>query len=157
MLGRMYGFIFKNKLGALAFVGMTLYGVATLVGSEEDDGLLQQGVESIQSERTSFEQQIGEFGDPEPAEILDADDEEDISLPPGELFGADEPDEFGFDPQPDDASSEGYEPSPTINPGVNPARSENRGFEGPSDGGEIVGVILDRNGDVFIDARDGRR
>lgn len=154
----MYGFIFKNKLGALAFVAMTLYGVASLVGSEDDEGLLQRGVETIQTERGLFEEQIGEFGDPEPEEIIDdGDDSEELSLPFGPQLSEDDGTEFGLDLNPEEYSRPQLEAGPPAASTL-PSRASGSSSKGgmPQSPGEIVGFVVDGDGNVVMNGGDDR-
>ncbi len=43
----MRGYMFRNRWGALLFVGLTLASVTTLVGTEKNDGALQQAADQI--------------------------------------------------------------------------------------------------------------
>ena len=43
--------MFRNRWGALLFVGMTLAGVATLVGTGRNDGAIQQAADQIAQQR----------------------------------------------------------------------------------------------------------
>lgn len=47
----MRGYMFRNRWGALLFVGMTLAGVATLVGTGRKEGAIQQAAEQIARQR----------------------------------------------------------------------------------------------------------
>ncbi|MGB3738458.1 MAG: hypothetical protein WA948_03805 [Pontixanthobacter sp.] len=51
----MYTFLFRNRYGALAFVGLTLIGAASLVGTQEDEGLITQTAATIEQQRADFE------------------------------------------------------------------------------------------------------
>ena len=52
----MYTFLFRNRYGALAFVGLTMIGAASLVGTQEDEGLITQTAATIEQQRADFEQ-----------------------------------------------------------------------------------------------------
>lgn len=51
----MRGYMFRNRWGALLFVGLTLAGVTTLVGTEREDGALQQAADQIAEQRAQAE------------------------------------------------------------------------------------------------------
>ncbi|MDA7787726.1 hypothetical protein N8940_00645 [Sphingomonadaceae bacterium] len=58
----MYAFVFRNKIAALLFVGMILFGVANLVGTEDRQGLLQKGVATFEGEKAGFQDDIDRLG-----------------------------------------------------------------------------------------------
>jgi len=47
----MRGYMFKNSKGALFFVALTLLGVATLVGTEDNEGALLKAAANIEQQR----------------------------------------------------------------------------------------------------------
>lgn len=51
----MRDYMFRNRWGALLFVGLTLAGVTALVGTEKDSGALQQAALEIERQRSEAE------------------------------------------------------------------------------------------------------
>ena len=60
----MRGYMFRNRWGALLFVGLTLAGVTTLVGTEKDDGALKQAADQIAMQKAQADRLTA---DPAPA------------------------------------------------------------------------------------------
>jgi hypothetical protein len=56
--------MFRNRWGALLFVGLTLAGVTTLVGTEQDDGALKQAADRIAMQKAQADRLTD---DPAPA------------------------------------------------------------------------------------------
>ncbi len=99
----MYAFLFKNRYGALAFVGLTMIGAAALVGTDEDDGLIPQTAASIEQQKADFDasaQELATNGRDRPLIMADP-ALADIPLAPDEAL-IDEAE--GFDPTPVDLS-----------------------------------------------------
>lgn len=95
----MRGYMFKNSKGALLFVGMTLFGAAMLIGSEDNEGALLKAAADIEKQREAMNAD---------REIANRD-----STPQG--FASANPAELKFTPDADlidDAT--GYDPTPEI-------------------------------------------
>ncbi len=96
----MYKFLFRNKLAALAFVVLTVIGAATLVGTEEHDGVIAKTTQEITKQRADFAEKTAALSSkkstPEPVlvevepEVVEFTDEEDLI-----------DDALGFDPTPE--------------------------------------------------------
>lgn len=108
----MRGYMFKNRWTALAFVCLTAYGAASLIGGEEDEGLLLSATEDLTQSRSEFGERSAELSKTRRRPVLDA-------SPVGEFASDDElmynfaaeddliDDTDGFDPVPDvDPNSE---------------------------------------------------
>lgn len=54
----MYSFLFRNKWGALAFVVLMMISAATLVGTEEHDGVIAKTAEQITQQRDDFAEKV---------------------------------------------------------------------------------------------------
>lgn len=104
--------MFQNKTGAIVFAALTLFGVATLVGTEEEDGALTSATQQLQQQGAQLRGETGELAvpdqDPEPVVVEDeeaatfATDEELVLDPTGI-----EP--VGMEPSPDANISEEVE------------------------------------------------
>ncbi len=72
----MRGYMFRNRWGALFFVGLTLAGVTTLVGTDKEDGALQQATDQIALQKAQADQLMAgpgammETGTPSAAAVL---------------------------------------------------------------------------------------
>jgi hypothetical protein len=51
----MRGYMFRNRWGALLFVGITLAGVTTLVGTGGSDGAIQQAADQLANQKAEAE------------------------------------------------------------------------------------------------------
>ncbi len=54
----MYALLFKNRLAALGFVLLTAAGAVSLIGTEEDAGLIQQTKEQILAQKQGFADKV---------------------------------------------------------------------------------------------------
>ena len=52
----MYSFLFRNRMGAIGFVVLTLVGAASLVGTEETEGVIAKTSAQIDQQRADFEE-----------------------------------------------------------------------------------------------------
>lgn len=50
----MRGYMFRNRLGALLFVGGTAVAAAALIGGEQDEGMLLSAAEEIKQQRAAM-------------------------------------------------------------------------------------------------------
>lgn len=121
----MYRTVFANRWIALLFVLLMAASAASLVGTEESDGVLDHATQQIAEQRADFEAEAAKLAAPsrtrQVIEQPDTDflqDEELID----EATGLDTSglDTTGFDPTPD--APEGFEPEPAI--GTDPALAE---------------------------------
>lgn len=90
------GYMFRSRWGALLFVAMSATGAASLVGGEDEEGVLMTAAEDLERQRVAMERTVAEAAtDPsampaEGPELEFTDDEELID------------DAAGFDPTPVD-------------------------------------------------------
>ena len=89
----MRGYMFRSRWGALAFVVLSAVGAASLIGGEEDKGVLLNAAHDIQQQRSAMEATMA--GEEPPP----------IAVPSGAAaeFTSDEElieDAAGFDPTP---------------------------------------------------------
>nr|WP_137676843.1 hypothetical protein [Parerythrobacter lutipelagi] len=103
----MRGYMFKNRIGALVFVGLAMIGAANLVGTEEQDGAIQRAAAELQDQRDAFEREIQAAA---PAETKRAKPREVIEVAASEEDLID--DAQGIDPAGTDPS--GFDPTPRI-------------------------------------------
>lgn len=61
----MYNQLFRNRWAALGFVVITAMGAASLVGSEEDEGLLGDAATTIADQREQFVDDTEALSDPD--------------------------------------------------------------------------------------------
>ena len=54
----MYSFLFRNKLGALAFVVLTMISAATLVGTENHDGVIVKTTAELTQQLDDFAEKV---------------------------------------------------------------------------------------------------
>ncbi|MGB7407853.1 MAG: hypothetical protein WA908_05055 [Pontixanthobacter sp.] len=97
----MYSLLFRNKLVALGFVALFLIGVATLVGTEDNAGVLSQTAQSLDTHRSDFDETVKELETPAPQPTIMADAPEPAEIPPA----SDEAlidEATGYDPTPID-------------------------------------------------------
>jgi hypothetical protein len=104
----MYRHLFRNRWIALAFVLMMAASAATLVGTEDSDGVIDQATARFQGQKAEFKAQAEAIAKPtpsitiiEPDEITGETDDEDILIDPGTGVDPTPPEPTGFDPQPD--------------------------------------------------------
>jgi len=102
----MYSFLFRNKLGALAFVVLTMIGAATLVGTEEHDGVIAKTAQELTQQRDEFAEKVEAMNSINPAA-----EEAPLMAEPAEFTPDDDLVDTaqGFDPTPE-------APQPDINP-----------------------------------------
>ncbi|MFZ9395440.1 MAG: hypothetical protein ACO25F_05180 [Erythrobacter sp.] len=102
--------LFQNPKKALLFAGLTLFSVAMLVGSEDDEGALVQAAATLQQTDGRIGGELppdfsgpaprqGEFAPDEPADVAMADDDALID------------DTAGFDPTPPDDTPDESDPA----------------------------------------------
>ena len=77
----MRGYMFRNRWGALFFVGLTLAGVTTLVGTEKEGGALQEATHQLARQKAQAEELAAdpasatETGKPLKTVVIPADEE----------------------------------------------------------------------------------
>ncbi|MFN4113798.1 MAG: hypothetical protein ACK4GD_07635 [Sphingomonadaceae bacterium] len=97
----MYRHLFRNRWIALGFVVLSAASAASLVGTEEGGGMIDQATAQLHDQKAEFEQEAAALSKPTRSHTVidvedadwDADDELD-TVDPG----------TGFDPAPDEAS-----------------------------------------------------
>ncbi|RDC60970.1 hypothetical protein HME9302_02187 [Alteripontixanthobacter maritimus] len=118
----MFSYLFKNRWMALIFVLTGAYGAATLVGTEEDEGLVVKTAQKVEENRSRASG--GDWGDvealpPEPREYEeDGAIDEQLANPwavDGDEISPDEFSEPFVDGLPMDAGT-GFEPTPMDDP-----------------------------------------
>lgn len=95
----MRGYMFKSSKGALLFVIVTLLGVATLIGSEDNEGALLKAASDIEKQRSMMNE--------------DREFARSSSAPVG--FASENPGDLEFTPEEeliDDAT--GFDPTPEL-------------------------------------------
>ncbi len=116
----MRGYMFKNRWGALFFVCLTAFGAASLIGGEDDEGLLLSAAGELTDVGDDFGNRKQEFSEAEERPVIDAGDVGEFS--PDEDF-VDEyvPDDDLID------NTQGFEPEPDIDPSREVERVEEEG------------------------------
>ena len=71
----MYKTLFQNSKAALLFAGMTILGAVMMVGSPEDEGVLDKAVDRFGKERETFVEGAQEFAETQsvPDKVMDPD------------------------------------------------------------------------------------
>ena len=129
----MYTFLFRNKLGALGFVVLMMISAATLVGTEEHDGVIVKTTQEIAKQRSDFAEKVDAMSSPKKVAQAPAAETASVEIeftPDEELVD----DAQGFDPTPEP-------PQPDVNP--EPIAAGNLAEEG-----EVV-IIL--NGEEYVE------
>lgn len=110
----MYRHLFRNRWIALAFVLMMASSAASLVGTEDGGGMIDQAKEQLQGQKDQFEAEAAKMAKPTRSHTV-------ISLEEPPVSEGDMQDEealidpgTGIDPTPPDPA--GLEPEPDINP-----------------------------------------
>ncbi|WP_435418915.1 hypothetical protein WAB17_05000 [Parerythrobacter aurantius] len=62
----MKGYMFQSKTGALFFVAVTMFGVASLVGTGKEDGALTAATKQIQQQGVQFRAEADGVANPAP-------------------------------------------------------------------------------------------
>ncbi len=116
----MRGYMFKNRWGALFFVCLMAFGAASLIGGEDDKGLLLSAAGELTEVGDDFGNPKQELSEPEERAVLDAGD-----------VGQFSPDEdFVEEYAPDDDlidDTRGFEPVPDIDPSREVEKVEEEG------------------------------
>lgn len=113
----MRGYMFKNRWGALLFVCLIAFGAASLIGDEDDEGLLLSAAGELTKTQADFANRSTELSRPDERPVLNAGD---IGQ-----FSSDE--ELASEFVPDDElidDTRGFEPEPDINPSYEMERAE---------------------------------
>ena len=97
--------MFQNRWGALLFVGLTLIGAASLVGTEDNEGTLAEAAAQLEQQGADYREQASGFSQPDPAENTpgDADTQFDVAGSEVVEFTSEEElvvDPIGIDPTP---------------------------------------------------------
>ncbi len=71
----MYKTLFQNSKAALLFAGMTILGAVMMVGSPEDEGVLDKAVDRFGKERETIVEDAQEFAETQsvPDKVMDPD------------------------------------------------------------------------------------
>jgi hypothetical protein len=133
----MYKAVFQNSKIALLFAGMTIIGAVSMVGSSEDEGILNKAVDRFGQEREAIADDAREFAEAQsvPDKVSD----------PAAGWGSSEPSVFS-DYQPGDATASngstsnpqpsrikpGRQPGAFV-PGPQPVVSDNVSLPAPGD------------------------
>ncbi|MHA6332581.1 hypothetical protein ACXYL9_02765 [Qipengyuania sp. CAU 1752] len=101
----MKGYIFQNRWGALLFVGLTLIGAASLVGTEDTEGTLAEAAAQLEQQGADYREQAAGFSQPDQAENGSSDGDMQYDLAGSEVveFASEEElvvDPIGIDPTP---------------------------------------------------------
>ena len=109
----MYRHLFRNRWIALAFVLMMVASAASLVGTEDRDGVIDQTTAELMGQKQQFEAEAEELAKPTRSHQIvtleepvpeDEDSSDDDLIDPG----------IGIDPTPPDVT--GFEPEPDLDP-----------------------------------------
>ena len=92
--------MFQSRTGALAFVGLTLIGAATMVGSEDEAGTIETATSEMFEQRKAFDAQAEAMGTPDPSPVLQVVDASSNAEPVPAEDAALVLDPKGFDPTP---------------------------------------------------------
>ncbi len=105
----MRGYMFMNRWGALIFVFLAAFGAVSLIGDEDDPGVLLDAADELTRSKSQYEADAAALAQPDDRPVLDADT--------GGEFTPDEELEAEF--LPDDElidDTHGFEPTPDIIP-----------------------------------------
>ena len=97
----MYSLLFRNKLAALAFVALIVIGAALLIGTEQEQGVIQETAQTIAEQRTDFDETVKQAGVPKPGRPTIMADPEPASVPLADDDALID-EAIGFDPTPVD-------------------------------------------------------
>ncbi|GEM_PF-4307714 len=120
----MYRYVFANRWIALLFVAVMAAGAASLVGTEDSEGVIDQATQQITQQRDDFERVAEDLATPdEPSRRVEQE-------PKGFLDDSDLVDDAegldvsGFDPTPDPGNimdpQPDHDPAPTMNDSGDP-------------------------------------
>ncbi len=117
----MYSMLFRNRVAAGAFVVLTLVSAASLVGSEDEEGIIERAAQSISEQQDDFEDRVAELERPANAPRPRAAKPQQsrnssASVPDNIPLAEDEyliDDAAGFDPTPPDSLGEEDVADPT--------------------------------------------
>lgn len=133
----MYRYLFANRWIALLFVVATAAGAVTLVGSEGEDGVIDQATQQITQQRSDFEEVKRDLAEPDkpglPGDPAGRDEQErkgffaDTDL----LDDAEGLDVAGFDPTPDPGNL--LDPQPDHDPDPTASSGDGVAVFGPAD------------------------
>lgn len=109
----MKGYMFQNRWGALLFVGLTLIGAASLVGTEDNEGTLAEAAAQLEQQGADYREHAEGFSQADPAGDASTDVAQ-HDLADTEVVEFTSEDELVVDPS-------GIDPTPIID---NPAQGE---------------------------------
>lgn len=100
----MYKTLFQNSKAALLFAGMTILGAVMMVGSPEDEGVLDKAVDRFGKERETFVEDAQEFAESQsvPDKVID----------PDAGWGSSPQPDIGYDQSEDSEPDDFYAPVP---------------------------------------------
>ena len=101
----MYKFLFKNRLAAVGFVVLTTISAASLVGTEDNAGLIEKTAQEIEQQKAEFEAEMGQMQIPKNTAPPPSSAEPSIAREPVEFTDDEEliDQTEGFDPTPVDS------------------------------------------------------
>lgn len=105
----MRGYMFMNRWGALIFVCLAAFGAVSLIGGEDDPGVLLYAAGELTQTRDKFKSDAATLALPDDRPVLDAATGGEFT-PDEELETEFLPDEQLID------DTRGFEPAPDINP-----------------------------------------
>ncbi|GAA4641846.1 hypothetical protein GCM10023115_02200 [Pontixanthobacter gangjinensis] len=95
----MYTLLFRNRLAALGFVLLMIISAISLVGTEDQEGVITKTANEIEAQKAEFESAVEAVGPPKTLNGQGSEEETPIEfLDDEELIDSAE----GFDPTPDD-------------------------------------------------------
>ncbi|OZA93877.1 hypothetical protein U4960_03265 [Altererythrobacter sp. H2] len=105
----MYRHLFRNRWIALGFVALSAASAASLVGTEEGGGMIDEATAQLNGQKAEFEQQAADLAKPTRSHtVIELDDsgfaEDDDLVDQG----------TGLEPEPD--PGEGFDPAPMLDP-----------------------------------------
>ena len=66
----MYSLLFRNRVAAIGFVLLTVAGAASMVGTEENAGLLEKTTEEIKAQQAEFAAEMGAMNAPKAVQTI---------------------------------------------------------------------------------------
>lgn len=127
----MRGYMFKNRWGALLFVCLTALGAASLIGGEDDQGVLLSAADELTKTGNDFGSRAQELSETEDRPVLDAGNIGQFT-PDDDLLPEFEPEDELSD------NTQGLEPEPGVDPATQAQDAEEEEEEG-----EVIMYIED--------------
>lgn len=75
----MRGYMFRNRWGALFFVCLTAAGAASLIGGEDDEGLLLNATNELSQTRSDLSGEMADLSEPDERPVMVVDNENQLA------------------------------------------------------------------------------